>query len=59
MLRRIKNFTRKFQTEVLTKSDVKSMDMMPGPRGFLGLGNVLNYTKPFGNYHRLFFSDVS
>ncbi|CAG9800111.1 unnamed protein product [Chironomus riparius] len=50
MLRRIKNFTRKFQTEILVKNDIKSMDMMPGPRGFLGLGNVFNYTKPFGKY---------
>lgn len=49
MLRKIKNITRNFQTRILDKNDIKSMDMIPGPKGFLGLGNIFDYSKPFGN----------
>lgn len=48
MLKFFKNFNRKITFDVLRNESVKSLDEMPGPRGFLGLGNFFNYSKTFG-----------
>lgn len=47
MTRNLSNFVRKFSVEA-AKNEALPFDKIPGPRGFLGIGNFYNYFKVFG-----------
>ncbi|CRK95742.1 CLUMA_CG009199, isoform A [Clunio marinus] len=44
------NVKLRFYTKLSSSKGLKSLDMMPGPRGFIGLGNIFNYSELFGKY---------
>jgi hypothetical protein len=49
MLKKLSIFNRKITVSAL-ENGVKSIEEIPGTKGFLGLGNALNYSKPFGEF---------
>lgn len=48
MLKKFNFLSRKITIDALKNESFMKFEEMPGPRGFLGLGNFYNYTKMFG-----------
>lgn len=49
MTLKLGNLLRKFSVDAV-KNEALPFEMIPGPRGFLGIGNFYNYFKFFGEF---------